>query len=347
MKFTALLLLAAVAPVSAGNTAYYKVAWKKAAGAWSVELGGTLTATVASGTEQTIVLPTNFLCKPGAIPVADVTDAADPAATSNVHCSGADGKTLTSLTCDTDGKKLKIKVGAECTGAAMKLIVTKSHIFPIATVTAKDTVLKVGTADASTTDGHYVFMNVAAALGAKKGTDPKVTLSNKNIGKTGTFTYETTLPADVTQEKTDKVCLFYPGFTLQKGSCNITVDTTAAAKAIAVAADAADKTCLTIAEDDQIPKASKKFKVVCDKFQNPTASQISLGFGVAFTDESASSSLMFDALAGQAITASAAPTRAPTAPTRAPTRAFSAAPRSATATGAAGFVSAVVAYFLF
>jgi hypothetical protein len=39
-----------------------------------------------------------------------------------------------------------------------------------------------------------------------------------------------------------------------------------------------------------------------------------------------------------------APTRAPT---KAPTRAFSAAPRSAAATGAAGFVSAVVAYFLF
>jgi hypothetical protein len=345
MKFTALLLLAAVAQVSAAATAYYKVAWKKADGGWTVELGGTLTDTVAADTEQSIVLPTNYLCKPGTIPSADVLDAANTA--SKVTCAGANDKALTSLICDTDGKKLKIKVNFACTAAVMKFQVTKSHIFPIASVTAKDTVLKVGTADASTTDGDYVFMNVAAALGTKKGTDPKVTLSNKNIGKTGTFTYETTLPADVTQEKTDKVCLFYPGFTLQKGSCNITVDTTAAAKAIAVAADAADKTCLTIAEDDQIPKASKKFKVVCDKFQNPTASQISLGFGVAFTDESASSSLMFDALAGQAITASAAPTRAPTAPTRAPTRAFSAAPRSATATGAAGFVSAVVAYFLF
>jgi hypothetical protein len=344
MKFTALLLLAAVAPVSSAGTAYYKVAWKKDVGAWTVELGGTLTATVASGVEQTIVLPTNFLCKPGAIPVADVTDAANAA--SKVHCSANDGKALTSLTCDTDGKKLKIKVGAECSNAVMKFFVTKSHIFPIATVTGKDTVLKVGTAEASTDDSHYVFMNVAAALGAAKGTSPKVTLSDKNIGKTGTFTYETTLPAGVAPEKNDKVCLFYPGFTLQKGSCNITVDGKAAAKSIAVD-DAADRTCLTIAEDDQVPKASKTFKVVCDKFKNPTASQISLGFGVAYTDESDSQSDMFDALAGEAITATAAPTRAPTVPTRAPTRAFSAAPRSAAATGAAGFVSAVVAYFLF
>jgi len=348
MKFTAVLLLAAVAQVSAATTAYYKFAWVKADGAWSVEIGATLESTLASGAAMEITLPTDILCKAGAtIPNADVTDAAPVA--EKVTCGGANGKALTSLICDATGKKLTVKVGAECDTNPFKMIVKKSHIFPIKEVTAKDTVLKVRAATASTTDGHYVFMNVAAALGAAKGTSPTFVLSKKEIGAVGTLTYETTFPAGVTLEATDKICLFFPGFKLQKDAeCSITSDTTAAADAIKVAAEAADRHCLTIAKADQVPTVSKKFKVVCTKFANPTASQIALGFGAAFTDESASQSKVFDAAVSDAITKTVAPTQSPTVPTKAPTAAaFSAAPRSAAATGAAGFVSAVVAYFLF
>jgi hypothetical protein len=345
MKVSALILLASIAQVSAGTTAYYKVAWVKADGAWSVEIGATIAATTA-GTAKEIVLPTNFLCKPGEIPKAMVTDSAGAA--EKVHCSNADGKALTSLTCSADGKKLTLKVGVDCAASqALKLKVLKSHIFPIAEVTAKDAVFQVG-AETPSGDSDFQFMNVAAALGAAKGTSPTFTLSDDKIGGVGTLTYETTFPAAPTMIKTDKICLFYPGFKLQKDAeCSITSDTKAAAAAIKVAAEAADRHCLEIAADDQIPTVSKKFKVVCTKFANPTASQIALGFGAAFTDESDSQSDVFDAKAGVAITKTKAPTRAPTVPTRAPTRAFSAAPRSAAATGVAGFVSAVVAYFLF
>jgi hypothetical protein len=337
------LLVSAIAHVSAaGATAYYKINWVKADNSWTTRLGASAIAITSGGTLE-IVLPPKIQCLPGEIPKADVTDGASAA--EKMHCAGDNGKAVTKLECAADGKKLTLTAGEACTSGVFYIQVKKSHIFPIEDVIAapSDT-FKIGDETQHPTAGNYQLMNNANAMGAKAATGGKITISAPQAGKTGTLTYESTLPAGVTFAADDKVCLFYPGYTLLTGAkCSITVDTTAAAKTIDLTADAKGFTCMTTAQTDQIAKAEKKFKIVCTNFKAPAAKQIAAGFGALFTDDSGGVSLVRDTVALPAVGTSA-PTRAPTAPTRAPTRAFSAASRSTAA--ATGFLSAVLGYFV-
>jgi hypothetical protein len=347
MNLISVLLVSAVAHVSAGTTAYYEVKWVKGDNSWTTKLGCTGSITVAANAKLEVALPPKYSCLPGEIPKTEVLDAADPPAASKWHCAGANAKEFAKLECSTDGKKVTITNSAtECGSGAVSFTVKGSRIYPTEDVTTRPTdTLKVGDETPSATDSNYKLMNAATAMGEKVATGGKITISAPQVGATGTLTYESTLPAGVTFAADDKVCLFYPGHTLQTGSkCNITVDTTAAAKPIDLTGDAKGYTCLTTAQTDQIAKAGKKFKIVCDKFKAPAAKQIAAGFGVLFTDDSAGTSLVRDTVALSAVDKTLAPTRAPTAPTRAPTRAFSAASRSTAA--ATGFVFAVLGYFV-
>jgi hypothetical protein len=346
MKLISVLLVSAVAHVSAAATAYYKVAWVKADNSWTTKLGSGA-ITIDANAQLEVVLPPKYSCLPGEIPKTEVLDSAPTPAASKFTCAGENAKDFAKLECSADGTKVTLTNSASaCGSGAVSFTVKKSLIYPTADITTVPTdTLKVGAEIPSTTSGDYQLMNHASAMGEKVATGGKITISSPQVGATGNLTYESTLPADVTFATDDKVCLFYPGHTLLSGAkCAITVDTTAAATTIDLTADAKGYTCLTTGKADQVAKASKKFKIVCTKFQSPAAKQIAAGFGVLFTDDSASTSLVRDTVALPAVDKTLSPTRAPTSPTRAPTRAFSAASRSTAA--ATGFLFAVLGYFL-
>lgn len=249
--------------------------------------------------------------------------------------------------CSDDGKKILVTAGATCAKNAATIFVQKTAIIPNANtlvadgLKVQDATLKAGTDTKSIKDAN--------SFGLVQVDSGTLTISETKQGKTGTLKWVGTYKAASNLDAaTDKVCMYFFGYTIPKGAkCKYYAEGQTPDEQTLSEAKT-DMYCQLTSKDTMYTIKDKKYTIECDKFTAPTKAQAELAFGVAFADETTSKCISASFHKLPATTGTAAPTRVPTAPTKAPTtKPFSAAPRSAVASGAAGFVSAVVAYFLF